>query len=228
MPKIKAYVGAGALIPVDIAKVKTAYSCPWTKRVFRTKRDYVVHLSHLRRTRMHAMIARKRRDMLLEDLRHQISFDNIIRWIGIHPDFIWRNANPSVPMPEGFGIEITYLDLMHRDHISNSHSAPRGGVTNWGHRGVDRDGKPLPTGYPGWDGQIEYRITGEESAGGRWGSDFMRCIGIHTGSGGGTGDRRYGYSVTFWDDDWPSIKMYNALSEENLKGLRFGKPDYFK
>ena len=228
MPRIKAYSGAGKLIPVDEAKVKTAFRCPWTKRVFGAKRDYVRHLAHLRLTRIHAMIARKRRGMLLEDLRHQPSFEEVIRWIEIHPDFMWRNANPGVPMPEGFGIEITYLDLMHRDHISNSHSAPRGGVTDWGHRGVDMDGKPSPTGYPGWTGTIEYRITGEEYTGGHWGSDFMKGIGIHTGTGGGIRDRRYGFGVTFWDDDWPGIKVYNALSEGNLSGIRFGASHYFR
>jgi uncharacterized C2H2 Zn-finger protein len=228
MPRIKAYSGAGQLIPVDEAKVKTAFQCPCTQRVFAHQRDYVKHLAHLRKTRIHAAIARKHRDMLLEELRHQTSFADIIRWIELHPDFIWRNANPRDPMPEGFGVTITYLKISHYLKISNSHSAPRGGVTNWGPRKADKTGNPLPTGYPGWNGYIEYKITGEKSPVHYWASGLLTDLGINTGTGGGMSEQRYGYEVTFWDDDWPGIKLYRALTEPNLTGVVIGNPVYFK
>jgi uncharacterized C2H2 Zn-finger protein len=228
MPRIKAYSGAGKLIPVDEAKLKTAFRCPWTKQVFGNKRDYVKHLEHLRKTRIHAAIERKRRQTLLDDLRHQTSFEDIIRWIELHPDFIWRKISQSEPMPKGFGVTITYLDISHRSHVSNSHSAPRGGVTNWGHRDVDRNGQPLPTGYPGWDGRIEYKITGDKSPVSYWASGLLKDLGINTGTGGGMSGQLYGYGVIFWDDDWPGMKMHRALTETILSNVGIGKPVYFR
>jgi len=229
MPKIKAYVGAGALIPVDVAKVKTAYSCPWTKRVFRNKRDYVAHLRHLRRTRMHANIARKQHDLLLEDLTKQSSFEDVIRWINLHPDFMWRTVSITEPMPLGFGIKITYLGLNYNTEVSNSHRAPRGGVTNWRRNEKDKDGNDKPKGYPGWSGNIEFTMTGEKSSVHFWASDLLSRLGIHTGTGGGISNGRYGYSCIVWADDWPALRMMRALKDDDsLNHVRIGKVDYFK
>lgn len=238
MPRIKAYKGArGHIIPIDEAKVATAYRCPWTGRVFGSKTGYTNHLRVLRRDNIHAAIRQDIAKRLHEDLCNQPTFDDIVAWVETHPEFFFDAA--SWQRGEGrqdriahyrdkFWIKITYLDLQWTPNASNSHAHPRGGVTNWGGRAVDRDGKPLPRGYPGWTGRIEYRMSHDLG----FGSDVMRGIGIHTGSGGGVKDLRYGYSVTFFDSDWPGIAdraLFDRLAE-NGKSLayRYGTPDYFR
>ena len=231
MPRIKAYSGAGKLIPVDEAKVKTAFRCPWTNTVFAAKRDYVKHLSELRTKRIYAKIAERRHDMLCDDLHNQHSFEDVIRWIELHPDFMWHNIGHSVrgqPMPQGFGVRITYLNLIYSTQVSNSHTCPRGGHTNWSRKNLDPNtGKPMVTHYPGWTGRIEYQVMDQHSSV-QWGSDAMRSTGILTGTGGGMSRGRYGYGVTFWADDWPSMKMLRSLTEDgSLDDIRIGKTDYF-
>lgn len=178
---------------------------------------------------MHAAIAYKQQEMLRNDLLGQSRFEDIIRWIEMHPDFMWRNISSKESMPLGFGIKITYLSLTYDAHASNTHGAPRGGVTNWERAATDKSGKPLPTGYPAWTGRIEFTITGEKSPTHYWSSDVMKKLGIHTGSGGGISGNRYGFGVTFWADDWPTLKMMRALKDdESLGHVRIGKADYFK
>jgi hypothetical protein len=118
-------------------------------------------------------------------------------------------------------MKITYLDLNWTSSASNTHHCPRGGVTNWGMR---EDGKPK--GYPGFTGRIEYQMSHDLG----FGSDAVRNLGIHTGTGGGTGDNRFGYGVTFFDADWPGLvnnRVMDILGDNDWKTFRYGVPKYF-
>ena len=95
------------------------------------------------------------------------------------------------------------------------------------------DGTPRPRGYPGWGGRIEYQISHDLG----FGSDLMRGIGIHTGTGGGIRDNRYGFDVKFFDSDWPGIasrrlqmKVEAVLSERGYgwDQIKYGEPRYFR
>ena len=237
MPKIKAYKGnGGAIIPVDTAKVATAFRCPWTGEVFGTKKGYVSHLRDLRENRIHRAIRARIRNKIFEELINQPSFDKIIEWIETHPEFLFdgviqngrdRWGDRRAHLRDKFWVKITYLDVNWSDSVSNSHDCPRGGVTNWGRRDVLADGTPAPTGYPGWAGRIEFQLS--HALG--FGSDIMEPIGIHTGTGGGVEDKRYGYDVKFFASDWPGLeknRVFEILKNERPSGYRTGTPRYFR
>ncbi len=244
MPKIAVYKADGKMIPVERAKVASAYVCPWTESLFATKRGYVKHLSDLRETRMHSRARRNRWQKKFEDFYNQPTFADVIRWVEINPEFFFdsasrfslRDRKDLDQIRKDFWVRITYLDLRWSDTVSNSHSCPRGGTTNWG----SKDGRP--TGYPGWHGNIEFQVSHDIG----FGSDVFRGLGINTGTGGGTSNNRYGFEVKFFAADWPGI--YNPLLKQKddfekdhlldtiksgrkpwfeVPGFKWGKPYYF-
>lgn len=233
MPRIKAYKGAGKIIPVAEAKVVTAFRCPWTQKVYSHKRDYVKHLKHLRENYMHKQVRAKAVELKKQNLWNQPTFEDIIKWIEMNPEFMFDNGlrtgwhrDLAEKYRREFWVKITYLNIQWTNSASNSHYCPRGGVTNWGGQHVDRDGNPFPKGYPGYTGRIEYQMSHDIG----FGSDLMRNLGIHTGTGGGTGDNRYGYSVTIFDADWPGIvstRVMDLLGDNDWKTFRYGEPKYF-
>jgi len=233
MPKIKAYKGNGAVIPVADAKVSTAFRCPWTNKIFSNKKSYVTHLKVLREDRIHRAIRARIQHKIFEELINQPSFENIIEWIETHPEFFfdriihngrvgWRDRREH--LRDKFWIKITYLDVSWSETVSNSHSCPRGGVTCWSSHEA-KDGRPR--GYPGWAGRIEFQLSHDLG----FGSDVFRNVGIHTGTGGGTRDTRYGYDVKFFASDWPGLeknRIFEILKNERPASFRYGEPRYFR
>lgn len=230
MPKIKAYKGNGVIIPVDNAKVATAFRCPWTDKIFGTKQAYVKHLRVLREDRIHRAIRARIQNKIFEELINQDSFEKIIEWIETHPEFFfdrvvqdgrvgWRDRREH--LRDKFWIKITFLDVHWSESVSNSHSSPRDGISNWG-----RDSNK-PTGYPGWVGRIEFQLSHDLG----FGSDIFRGIGIHTGTGGGTNQNRYGYAVRFFASDWPGLekhRVFEILKNEKPAGFNYSEPRYFR
>ena len=230
MPKIKAYKGNGAIIPVQDAKVATAFRCPWTNKVFSNKKSYVTHLKVLREDRIHRAIRTRIQNKIFEELINQPNFDKIIEWIETHPEFFfdriihngrvgWRDRREH--LRDKFWIKITYLDVYWNDNVSNSHSHPRNGVSNWG----GDYGKP--TGYPGWGGRIEFQLSHDLG----FGSDVFRNVGVHTGTGGGISNNRYGYDVKFFASDWPGLEknqLFDIIKGIRPAGYRYGEPRYFR
>lgn len=236
MPKIKVYKGRGAIIPVDDAKVATGFKCPWTGKIFSTKKSYVAHLRDLREDRIHRAIRARIRNKVFESLINQPSFEKIIEWIETHPEFLFDGViqggrdkwgERRAHLRDKFWIKITYLDVRWSDSESNSHSCPRGGVTNWGGRGLMPGGEPAPVGYPGWGGRIEFQISHDLG----FGSDILKPVGIHTGTGGGVEECRYGYDVKFFASDWPGLEknsVFEIIKGNKPAGHRSGEPRYFR
>lgn len=234
MPRIKAYVNGKSMIAVDSATVKTVFRCPFTQNLFPTKNSYSKHLMEYRKF-IHRRISENNHKRMLSDLHSQTSFENIIKWIEKHPAFFYYNglrygSSPKCIMPNNFSIKITYLNLIWSDSVSNTHDCPHNGVTNWGGREKFNDGTPKPRGYPGFDGRIEYKLSHDRS--GFFSMDILDNTGIHTGTGGGISGNRYGFSVKFFEADWPGLTEYVTM--EKLKGntdfhhINIGKPVYFK
>jgi hypothetical protein len=237
MPAIKAYKFKDNIVPVDRAKVVKAFQCPWTGRIIETKKTYLKHLKELREHRMHARIRASRMSRAFNDLATQPSWSDMIAWVESNSHWFLARAkqrrgtmsHDRWPDPEDFWIRITYLKIQHSDSVSNSHNCPRGGVTNWSRRDPDK-----PTGYPGWSGRIEYQMSHNLPG---FSSDLMRGTGINTGSGGGIGGNRHGYSVELFDSDWPRIT--EMMDEERVltvlrdgqaghDSFSYGTPVYFR
>jgi uncharacterized C2H2 Zn-finger protein len=216
VPRIKAYkdgISQRQLIPVETAKVCTAFQCPWTKKVFGRKQQYIRHLKELREVRMHRRARDSKYEQVLAEFNGQPSFNDVIKWIENHSEFFFDKAAKYGHMRdvlygdrENFFIQITRLKLIWSNSVSNSHHCPRNGVTNWGRYKED-----APTGYPGWHGRIEFMMCQYNTDGTKRlhtslsGSDlFNNKIGIDTGTGG-CNNNHYGYEAYFFDADWPEI-----------------------
>jgi hypothetical protein len=242
MPKIEVYKGNRVMIPVSEAKKAKAYQCPWTDKIYSTKRDYVKHLKLLRETRMHTRARAIIKDRVKQDLWSQSSFDDIIKWVSIHPEFMfdlfmnqaWHHDKAKLEKYRNtFMVEITNLDVTWSERCSNTHRKPHNGVTNWGGKEKLKDGTDAPSGYAGWTGNIEFKLNCPMSEG----SNVFSHLRMNTGSGGGRSDNRYGYDVTFFANDWPELyKLHkHRMAEDAILNnkttkytYRYGKPDYFK
>lgn len=230
MPSIQVYKHKGIMIPVDQAKQAKAYICPWTKELYATKRSYVAHLKTLREQRMHKRARHLLHQRKLQQMWNQPDFDSVIDWIHLNPEVFWLNAKRNGwnsdaakwdKIRDEFTIKITHLSLTYSNSVSNSHSCPHTGVTNWGGDKKLQDGTPAPRGYPGFVGNIELTISPEPLS---FASDVLKNTRIHTGSGGGGGGGRYRYSVSFFLDDWPGIAATiqaerDAYEKENFLNM---------
>lgn len=231
MPAIQVYKSKGVMIPVSEAKQAKAFVCPWTKEIYATKRSYVTHLKNLRKNRMHHRAKELRRVRKLEDLWNQPTFTDVIKWINLNPEVFWENAKRNGwasdaarfdKIRDTFTITILQLDLDYSDRLSNSHSRPHNGVTNWGGRDVV-NGVPAPRGYPGFGGIITYKLSTDPVS---FGSNVTANTRIHTGTGGIRGDHIYSYDVKFFLDDWPGIAR--GIQQEKDKHEHDGLVDMIK
>jgi hypothetical protein len=144
-----------------------------------------------------------------------------------------KKSGVYCPIPEL--LEFERFDVSWNPTVSNSHSCPHNGVTNWG----DRD-KTAPTSYPGWSGRIEWIVKwpkewdgiylgGDLFSGGTFRTGRQRA---HTGTGGGGGMRysekhkchvqSFSYDFRIYAADWPGMARVIAKDQlmQALKGER--------
>lgn len=176
--------------------------CGFTRKLFESDTDYVRHLKSLRQDQKRAReIARRQAtwNQLLCHAQHTCdSFESLATWIGHIQHQLQMRVNPTrMGKLRGIKLGFEFKHMRFQELHSNSHSAPRGGITNWSRN------RNNPMGYPAWTGTIE--ITGWDKYSGFW-SDLLRPIQVHTGTGScGT------YEVTVWDSDWPGIRVAHSL-----------------
>jgi len=225
VPKIDAYSDGVSVLSADKTQRITAYRCPFTNELYRTRTAYKLHLRDLRSD--YRIRRRKERTAAefkdkQQELWRQTSFDDIINWLHSNQDFIdhghgavaRRNLGHSGPTE----FKITKLRLQFSECVSNTHDCPHDGVLNW-------DRKPgRPTGYPGWDGVINFE-TGPDFKG--CGSETEKFTRIHMGTGGAsrdgkTGIVKYNYGVKFFLADWPGLE--EMLVWNKLHGFDNGYP----
>lgn len=199
------------------------WKCPKTGKLFEDKTKYIKHLRDLgyrNRVKRNKDVYRKNWKKLVKDLNSLSTSDAIAEWIENHSKELLINAlnhysiQWRVPkFVNNFHIKVTSLDLRRKLNIACTHSAPRGCKTNWGGDHTDR-----PSHYPGWTGHLEFGFSHEIQP---FFSDVFRGTGINTGSGGswknferdGIKYRGLHSYVTLWEADWPGLKMYHALTQ---------------
>lgn len=230
MPAIQVYKHRGnlpGLIPVEEAKTVKAYQCPFTGNIIQSKRSYIKHLKTLRANRMHAHARRLRHQRKLEDMRNQPNFQSVINWIHLNPEVFWENAKRNGwisdkhiwdKIRDSFAVTIQCLNLTYSNCVSNSHSRPFNGVTNWSGRDILDNKTPAPVGYPGFVGTIIFKTSHSFPS---FSSNIFEGTGINTGTGGGGGNNEYRFDVRFFLDDWPGIakQIQTAKEQHEHDGL---------
>ena len=207
-----------------------AWKCPHTAKLFEDEKLYRAHLKQLSVSRL----CRK---------KHQLQVDNIDAVIKGEQncsnaqelcEYVLKHSKEYMlkGMLKSFdrGPIIKAIENGHKIHwpkytgmkiygarwnasVSNSHSSPRSGETNWGRDKID-----VSHGYPGWHGNIriwhnaDAKIVVVDPRKTRVREfsipSFSDCVshlsGINTGSGGGRVDGSY-YDVKLFVDDFPKM-----------------------
>ncbi len=113
--------------------------------------------------------------------------------------------------PETDKITKIVLDVKYSPKVSNSHSCPRGGVTNWCAKNPH-----LPTSYPGFAGRLEGVLKRDNRHMGQYPmGDFLDMIGLRQGTGGG-GNDRWGWDTKLFLDDW--VGLSQTVMVDIIKG----------
>lgn len=221
MPAIKVYKHDGdlpGLIPVEEAKTAKAYRCPFTGTIIQTKRSYVKHLKSLRQDRMWKKARARKFRLRLEDLWNQPDFESVVKWVTVNSDVFWQlglqngfhtDQTRWKKIRDDFQIEITSLKLAWDESVSNTHSFPHNGETNWGGNKPD-----VPRGYPGWRGRIEFRTSHDYPS---FSSNLLKGSRIHIGTGGGSDNLTFSYDVKLFDADWPVLSKRYQEQEDSYE-----------
>lgn len=189
------------------------YKCRFTKNIFEDRKKFRLHLKKLRKQQKEKRALNnmyKNRDRIFREMRESVKsikeLEQYIRdnWIefcrnmNLYESTQWGGLRvlPEDKFPSLRNIKI---DVVYSNLVSNSHSCPFDGITNW-----HRD-KNLPVGYPGWTGRIEYEMDfGGQKNKISFGSGLFIKSGINTGTGGG-GREKYSYDVRIYAADWPGL-----------------------
>lgn len=224
--------------------VITVWKCDEDGKIFEDKKKYQNHLRKLarvRRTRRQLEVEETLKDRIWNELYEcEQSVEQWADMVVANQDLFWAEAAKGdpydwrvvgqtrkgvvCPVPRLLGFET--FSLRWSDEVSNSHSCPIGGVTNWGGREKMADGSDAPRGYPGWTGRVDWIVAwpkewdgfylgGDLFSAGTFRTGRQRA---HTGTGGGGGMRwdedhkchvmTHGYEFKIYAADWPGLARY--------------------
>lgn len=188
----------------------TVWECAETKRLYRNKETYKKHLRKLARANLDNLAHKKRVNMCLsvfKEMRETCdTADSIEQFIKDHADIFWAHSaeyeanlwrRPIKPMPIGFAFTGVEISARFYDKISNSHSCPLNGFTNWSGQNI-----AIPKSYPGFDGRIHITMTHDLPSSM---CNTFKSTGINTESGGGSA-RKLSYNMKLFLEDWPAIQ----------------------
>lgn len=181
----------------------TMYPCPITGKLYKTERG-AKNSAKREQLRIEAEEAKRK-----EQQKSKEQKEEEINWLRLNLEDI--NDLP-VLMKSRFkelydwDLNVAFYGLRFGS-VSNSHTCPIGGVTNWSRQHKDR-----PTSYLGWSGRIEGTLKGNVPK-----LTFINSIsdiitgkfkGLHTGTGGGGSPNEYKMSIGFnmFLDDFPKLK----------------------
>lgn len=235
--------------------VITVWKCDEDGKIFEDKKKYQNHLRKLARVRRE-----RRRIDIEESLKNRIWNElyeceqSIEQWRDMvianqnlfwaeaaqHDAYDWKVVGKTYkgvvcPIPEL--LEFERFDVRWNPQVSNSHSAPHNGMTNWGGHNTKNG---APTSYPGWSGRVDWIVKfpkewdghylgGDLFSGGTFRTARQRA---HTGTGGGGGMRwsekhkcyvqSFGYDFRLFAADWPGMARYEGMKQmqEMLSGNR--------
>jgi hypothetical protein len=184
--------------------------CPCTGKLFEDDKKYANHLQMLRRERAKDKAEQRVKngfaEWLAEEKNKLVDPDMIAPWIlenqqklmiacNVLKMGMWDSERfyPKTDEFTKFEIKVKW-----NNNVSNSHSCPKGGVTNWWPRDNSK-----PTGYLGWQGQVWGTLVRNKKHMSSYPySNIFELLDLHTGSGGG-GNAQWSYELKIFADDWP-------------------------
>ena len=226
---------------VEIMSTITAYKSDADGLIFEDRAEYQRHLRRLARERrardQRAAEAAKldavwaelyEREQSIDDWRQMVIDNQHLFWDEARrgDSYDWREVGRrrrGVVCPVPQLLEFTSFGLFWEDEVSNSHSCPHNGVTNWGGFNTKHG---APRGYPGWSGFVTWIYAWPREWDGIYlGSDLFSRGTFSTGRqrahrGGGSGggvvySERHGcyvgscgYSLDLFAADWPGLARY--------------------
>jgi len=188
-------------------------------KLFELKSKYTAHLRKLAAERLCQKkidAVTTSREQFLIDMGNTVTSITSLEQF-IKDNWAWFAANGAssnmwrrIPASNRHKLGRVSITAKWADHVSNSHSCPRGGVTNWSSFNA---APGTPTGYPGWVGTITFTIDAGVSGHkvprklSGFGSDYFENTTLHTGSGGGDGggNNQYSYELKLFAADFPKM-----------------------
>lgn len=225
MPKIPVYTDGESVMAVNEAAIADGYQCRDTGKVFLHRGDYVSYLKR-QRERNQQKIRLRNHAKVIQEFNNVGSFPEMIRWIEEHQTFFYDHLyrhelhKTSKEEREKFRFTINSLKLSWEDSVSNTHGCPRNGKTNWDGRKKFKDGTPVPRGYPGWYGKINFDLARYPG----FFSDTFKELGLHSGTGGSRGKNSFESEFYMFAADWPKLAeraTLNLLKGKNPGGFLY-------
>lgn len=176
--------------------------CPDTGTLFESDREYKTFRQRFLRQKK-ALAVQVKSDQQVETFIKDFqetcaSFKELEEWLTEPNTVTTIMSHSRVESIANFHFPQVEFTLMRfSDSCSNSHSAPRGGETNWYRL------KHKPQGYPGWQGRIRYTTSYEHM---HLTSSIFRVISVNTGTGGAW-DSYSEYDVKLFQSDWPMLEF---------------------
>lgn len=219
----------------------TVFKCEQTGKLFEDEKKYQAHLRKLaaqNREKRKIAVAESeadawwnsayQREMTIEEWPQFVIDNQKYFWNDASKsEFDWKNTvgrtRGGVVCPTPELLEFTTFNVRWSPRVSNSHSAPHNGVTNWG-PGNDE----IPRSYPGWCGRVEWIVRwprewdGHYIGGSLFSGDKTRRR-AYSGTGGGGGMRyndkhdcyvqSFGYDFRMFAADWPGMARVIAKQQ---------------
>jgi len=195
-----------------------AYQCPHTKLLFalEDKKKYDAHLRRLRKERY----LQRKEDQIRHDFNSWFeesianidSVSKLEEWLlngAIQRTLDYTTSKHEWNRTEYKKFKITNVSVSlvrFSDSESNSHCSPRGEVTNFLRK------KELPTGFPGFSGNIFVKHEGDYPSFVLSGA--LTKLGICTGSGGNNR-----WTITLFLKDWPGLEQRISLLDRELNEI---------
>ena len=194
-------------------KIKFIRKSFFTGEYFEDIEEYLAHLVSIR-TENRKKWRKKHRlnkfnTWLTKEKEKLMSVQEIEEWFDRNQEFLMRAYNnlssdatwegKFQPKTDRFNLTIVATTTA-AVKVSNSHSCPVNGVTNWGRRHADK-----PTGYPGYTIRTQGLYTKEKPHRGGNISSLFEFINIHLGTGGCSGSNLNYYGEIFLAD-WPGLE----------------------
>lgn len=187
----------------------TVDKCPHTGKLFEDNAEYLKHLSRLNSQRQRDKKRKEKMDAIdawiAEEKAKITRVEDIPAWVVNNQVKLMEACNFKGPMwydgnfyPDDFLQKFVFENIKFQDPLSNSHDAPKGGVTNFSRVA----GKPI--GYPGYQVRSIGSLKRRDRRQGFPIKNLYRLLDLHVGTGGGS-NNEWGYDIRIFISDWPGL-----------------------